>query len=120
MKKLIAILSFLLLPLITLAQDQSFRMMNFMSGRYGCNGFESSHSVWKGMYFLFFTPLVFAIIAILLFIFWISMLIDAIKHAPEKTKIIWVIVIILLQLLGSIIYYFVEKRPRHKTIHHAE
>ena len=49
------------------------------------------------------------------------MLIDAIKNAPEKTKLIWVIVIVFTHIIGALIYYFVEKRPKNKAkIHHTE
>jgi predicted RNase H-related nuclease YkuK (DUF458 family) len=43
------------------------------------------------------------------------MLIDAIKNSPEKIKLIWVIVIIFTQIIGALIYYFVEKMPRNKA-----
>lgn len=52
-----------------------------------------------------------AIIAALLFIFWIWMLVDCIKKDFKKDseKIVWVLVIIFLHFLGATIYYFVVK-----------
>ena len=49
--------------------------------------------------------------AAFLFVFWIWMLIDCLKRDFKKDveKIVWVLVIIFLQLLGAIIYYFVVK-----------
>jgi len=50
--------------------------------------------------------LFFLAIAILVFVFWIMMLIDAIKN-PRLTsneRIIWVIVIVFLNWLGALIY----------------
>lgn len=43
------------------------------------------------------------------------MLIDAIKHSSNDTKVVWVLVIIFTQVIGAIIYYFAEKRPRNKA-----
>ena len=113
-RKIIVILSIVLLPFMAFAQNHGPRMIDFVNGKYGCEGFESSHSVWGIMYFLIFTPLILFIVSIGLFIFWILMLIDAIKHSPEKTKIVWVLVIIFTHVIGALIYYFVEKRPRNK------
>ena len=117
MKKLFGILSVVLLPVVSFAQAPNFRMANFINGSYGCNGFETSHSALAAMYFLIFTPLVLIILVISLFVFWLTMLIDAIKHAPDKLKIIWVLIIIFTHVVGAFVYYFVEKRPRHKIKH---
>jgi len=48
------------------------------------------------------------LIGILVFIFQIWMLIDAIKNPrlEGNQRVIWVLVILLLPCLGSIIYYF--------------
>ena len=46
--------------------------------------------------------------------FWIWMLVDCLKHEPRDghDRLIWALVIILAELLGAIIYYFVRYRPR--------
>jgi hypothetical protein len=41
------------------------------------------------------------------------MLIDVIKHQKEN-KALWIIVIVFVNSLGAVIYYFVAKRPRDK------
>lgn len=41
------------------------------------------------------------------------MLVDAIKH-EENNKALRIILIVFLNTLGAIIYYFAEKRPRKK------
>jgi len=47
---------------------------------------------------------------------WIWMLVDCIKRKfkKEDEKIIWLLVIILVQVIGAIIYYFVIKRKDKK------
>ena len=47
---------------------------------------------------------------------WIWMLVDCIKRKFKKDdeKIIWLLVIILVQVIGAIIYYFVIKRKDKK------
>lgn len=51
------------------------------------------------------------VILIAAFIFWISMLIDAIKYQHEN-KMLWVLLIVFTNGLGAILYYFLAKRPR--------
>lgn len=52
-----------------------------------------------------------AIIAILTTILWIWMIVDCAKRKfkNENDKIVWILVIVLAGLIGSIIYYFVVK-----------
>ena len=52
--------------------------------------------------------IIFAV-AIFFFVFWIKMLIHAIKTESEN-KAVWIILIVVLQLLGAAIYYFAVKR----------
>lgn len=53
---------------------------------------------------------------ILYFVFWIWMLIDCLKYEPSEgnDKIIWAVVIILLQALGALLYYIVRRPERIK------
>ena len=51
----------------------------------------------------------FVIIGILSFIFWIWMLVDCAKR-EFKDKLVWIIVIVITQIIGALIYYFVIKR----------
>ncbi len=110
MKKLIAILSIAFLPSVTFAQHYIY-----YSGGYGYG------NSWHMPFFLLvLIPIVWFIFCVLMFILWLWMLIDAIKYAPEKMKIVWIIVIIFTSIIGALIYYFVEKRPRLKIHHHHE
>ena len=108
MKKLIAIFIASLLPLTSFARG----MMYYGSG-YGYNNYNSSGSIWL-ILLLMLVPIIWICFIVAIFVFWIMMLIDAIKNAPEKTKIIWVIVIIFTHILGALIYYFMEKRSKNK------
>lgn len=63
-----------------------------------------------GMFMGFGVMMMFwSLIGLLAFIFWIWMLIDCLKRNFED-KIIWVIVIILLNIVGAILYYFMVKK----------
>ena len=54
-----------------------------------------------------FLPVFF--LAILSFVFWIIILIDAITRTFKKDsdRIVWVLVILLTSIIGALIYYFV-------------
>lgn len=54
-------------------------------------------------------PIIFGVISVLLFIFWIMMLVHAIKN-PIENKPLWIIIILLGNGIGAIVYYFVVKR----------
>ena len=53
------------------------------------------------------------IVAIAFFIFWLWMLIDAIRF-EEEHKAMWIVLLIFVQIT-AIIYYFVRKRKRQKV-----
>ncbi len=112
MKKIIAILSAFLLPVVSFAQSYGFRMMDYGNKGYGY-GEAGSGCLMPGlMSFLFIIPMLGGVVVVALFIFWVLMLVDAIKNSSEKMKIAWVLVIIFTHIVGAFIYYFVEKRPR--------
>lgn len=54
------------------------------------------------------------IIPILTIIFWVYMLIDCANRTfkRDNDKIVWIIIIALLQWVGALIYYFVIKRKK--------
>ncbi len=56
--------------------------------------------------------LAFAALVIFLFVFWIMMIIDCTtrKFKEGSDKIVWIIVVVFLQIIGAIIYYFAVKR----------
>ena len=53
---------------------------------------------------------------IALTVFWIMMIIDAAKNEKESELIAWILVLVFVQILGAIIYYFVRKRPRDRQM----
>ncbi len=48
------------------------------------------------------------------FAFWIWMLIDCAAKEPTagNDKIAWILILVLTQFIGALIYYFVRRRPR--------
>ena len=69
---------------------------------------ENSHNIAKPNIFVSLMPLVF--IGAILY-FWIKMLIDCLNSDLEGSKrISWTVVILLTNILGAILYYFVVKK----------
>lgn len=61
-----------------------------------------------------FLLMIMLAVGVLLFVFWLKMLIDALKYQKED-KLIWVLLIIFLHIVGALIYFFVVKSERtHK------
>ena len=58
--------------------------------------------------------LLFLLIPLATIVFWIVMLIDCATHetAQDSQKVVWVLIIIFIPLLGSVLYYFIRRRPR--------
>jgi hypothetical protein len=52
-----------------------------------------------------------ALLGLFFLVFWVAMLVDAIKY-QENNKMMWVLLIVFLGVLGAILYYFMEKRKR--------
>lgn len=57
-----------------------------------------------------FVALAMFVVGAALFIFWIVMVVHAIKR-PIEHKALWILVLLVGQGLGAIIYYFAVKRP---------
>ncbi len=75
--------------------------------------FGSLAGAGAAMVLLFLLGMLFiAGLAVFLFVFWILMIIDCVKRKfkNENDKTVWILVLIFLQFLGAIIYYFVVKR----------
>jgi hypothetical protein len=68
--------------------------------------------------FSLFAMVFFGIIAVLVFVFWIWMLIDAIqnKGLTDGERIGWVLVIVLLHIIGSTLYFFIARPKRHTPL----
>ncbi|VVB78352.1 Uncharacterised protein [uncultured archaeon] len=66
-----------------------------------------------GIVFLFILIIAIAICA---FVFWIMMIVDCAtrKFKDDTEKVVWIIVIVLAGIIGSLIYYFVVKRSNCK------
>jgi len=56
------------------------------------------------------------LLTIALFVFWIWMLVDCLTSAmPTNEKILWAVVMLVVPLVGSLIYFFVKRGPRGGT-----
>ncbi len=68
-----------------------------------------------GLIELLLSLIVFAI-GVLAFVFWVWMLIDCLKYESStgNEKIIWVLVIVLLNGIGAVLYYLVRRPERIK------
>lgn len=64
--------------------------------------------LWK-----FFKRIMTIVVPIVLvtFAFWVWMLVDCLKK-PSKDKLIWVLLIVFLNLLGAILYFFIERKKQ--------
>ena len=49
-----------------------------------------------------------------IFAFWIWMLVDCVKRDKLKDKLVWIIVLIFLNIIGALIYFFIVKNAPHK------
>jgi hypothetical protein len=70
-----------------------------------------------GIFSLFFIML-FAIIGLLVFVFWIWMLVDAIqnKGLTDGEKVCWVLAIVFLHIIGALLYFFIGHPKRHAPV----
>ena len=57
--------------------------------------------------------LFFAAISIAATVFWLWMLIDCLMNEPSgNEKILWAVVILLTNVLGALLYYFIRRPQR--------
>jgi len=61
--------------------------------------------------FLFF---LFWFIVVASPIFWVWMLIDVIKY-QKKEQEIWILIVVLGNVFGAVMYYFLARRERYKV-----
>jgi uncharacterized membrane protein YphA (DoxX/SURF4 family) len=54
------------------------------------------------------------IIIFIVFVFWLWMLIDLLKRKKFEDKLVWVLVLVFLNLIGAILYYFLAKAKEKK------
>lgn len=60
---------------------------------------------------------VFVLGALVLFGFWIWMLVHAIRH-EIKDQALWILILMLTNFWGAVIYYFAVKHKMDSHIHH--
>ncbi len=52
-----------------------------------------------------------------LFAFWVWMVIDcATNEPPGNDKIVWILIVVLLNWVGALIYFFARRQPRKRGI----
>ena len=80
----------------------------------GVHKTNSAHRDWPEPTSIYFLSLFLPIFAILLIAIWIWALIDCLRNEPSEgnDKIVWVLVIILLNGLGALIYLIVRRPER--------
>jgi hypothetical protein len=69
--------------------------------------------------FFFLFPFVLmgtmCMVGALLFAFWIWMIVDcATNEPPGNDKIVWILIVVLLNWVGAIVYFFARRRNRAK------
>lgn len=52
------------------------------------------------------------VIGFLIIVFWLWMLIGCLQKKKFEDKLVWVVVLISLNILGAILYYFLVKRKK--------
>lgn len=73
------------------------------------------------MEIIFFPILLLApLLGIAALVFWVWMLVDCLNNEPSfgNEKLIWVLVIVLTQLIGAIVYFFVRRPERIRQFGH--
>ncbi len=62
---------------------------------------------------LLFVLIIF-LFAVFCFAFWVAMLVHAISK-PIKTKALWILIILMFNILGALVYYFAVKNEFKKS-----
>lgn len=73
-----------------------------------------------GIHFLELFIYIFPFIALAALAFWIWMLIDCAINEPSEgnDKVVWMLVIILTNWVGALIYFFVRRPTRIRIVGH--
>lgn len=105
-------------PVAALAQTYDDYDYNYNYDYDYSSGLSDTAAAGLGIGLIIFW-IIFMIIALVFFIFWIMMLVDAVKRQwPERTT--WLVILIVsfflsLHWLSAIIYYFLVKRKNVGT-----
>lgn len=67
------------------------------------------------MEFLFGFGLLGSLIGLALTLFWVWMLVDCLADQKED-KLVWFLVIFLLNLVGAVLYYFLARKKRKGSV----
>jgi len=65
--------------------------------------------MWDWMGFMGGFMLISVFLGIFIVGFWLWMLIDCLKRKKFEDKLVWIIVLLLLNILGAILYYLLVK-----------
>lgn len=49
-------------------------------------------------------------LTIFIIVFWIWMLVDCLQREKFNDKLVWIIVLIFLNIVGAVLYYFIVKQ----------
>jgi hypothetical protein len=73
-----------------------------------------SITVVSGLNFPFYFPLIISVVLVCVLILFLFTVIDILKNRFESAtdKLIWVIVVILIPLIGSILYLFIGRKQK--------
>jgi uncharacterized RDD family membrane protein YckC len=65
-----------------------------------------------------FMLMILAVVALLAFVFWIWMIVDAIqnKGLSDGEKIAWVLVVVFLHCIGALLYFLIGHPKRNTPI----
>lgn len=105
MKKYLFVIMMLVFSTLALA-----RMMDWDDG-FGVGNFGMMNSWWPFWMGLGVFGIFVGVLWVLAFVFWVWMLVDAIVRRFDDNieKLIWVVVIVFLNIIGALIYYFIIK-----------
>ena len=79
--------------------------------------FGAIYAIFVGAIFLFYCLII--IFALVSFVFWIWMLIDALSrknYDTENERLLWCLVVFLGHWIGAVIYYFIVKKKKEVVL----
>lgn len=73
------------------------------------------HSGMMGWGWMFFPFMIFwFLVGFFVFIFWIWMIIDCLTRKKFEDKLVWILVLLFLNVLGAILYFFLVKSKKNR------
>jgi hypothetical protein len=87
----------------------------FIGGLIGAQPSDPSSavSVQDAAFYLSFVPVSFGIAGVLTLVFWLLGLVHALRNPAliGTDKVVWILVLILLNGLGAVLYFFIAPNP---------